>query len=331
MKIETFDDLLLQMRNRLTYKDTTWRKSIPPDQRLLVTLRYLATGESFSSLHYQFRMGKSTISKIIHHTCKELWNILQPIHLPHPDPAIWKDIAEGFFNATQFPNCVGALDGKHIRIQKPANSGSMYYNYKKFFSIILMALADHTCKFIAVDIGAYGGTNDARVFNESNLGKLLYSGQLGLPPPQPLPATTEPSLPFVIVADDAFRMGENILKPYSSRQLDSSKRTFNYRLTRARRVIECAFGILAGKWRILNKAIQLTPEGVTDVVKACVVLHNFIISKESMSGSEETDCNLLGLQTVHVRSAMGAITIREKFRDYFVSEEGRIPWQNNYI
>lgn len=87
-------------------------------------------------------MGVSTIGKIVRETCELLWTILQPKEMIVPTMQDWLDIAEGFYSKTQFPNCVGAVDGKHIRIECPPNSGTLYYNYKNFFSIILMAICD---------------------------------------------------------------------------------------------------------------------------------------------------------------------------------------------
>ena len=101
--------------------------------------------------------------------------------MPEPVADLWIQIAEGFYVDAQFPNCIGALDGKHIRVKKPPHSGSRYFNYKQYFSVVLMALADSKYKFIIVDIGAYGSTADARIFSSSKMCERLRASQLSHP------------------------------------------------------------------------------------------------------------------------------------------------------
>ena len=105
-------------------------------------------------------MGKTTIRNIILETCEVLWQLLSPIYLSEPTESQYKEIAQEFKNLWNMPNCVGAIDGKHVAIKRPANSGSAFYNYKKFFSIVLMAVCDAKYIFTAVSVGSYGSESD---------------------------------------------------------------------------------------------------------------------------------------------------------------------------
>ena len=77
--------------------------------------------------------------------------------MPPPTKEDWIQIEEKFCTGWNFPKGIGTLDGKHIVIQAPNNSGSLFFNYKGTFSIVLVALADPDCHFTCVDIGNYGG------------------------------------------------------------------------------------------------------------------------------------------------------------------------------
>ncbi|XP_073440829.1 uncharacterized protein [Dendrobates tinctorius] len=151
LSILAFDRLLHILAPHLTFADTIMRKAITAEERLLITLRFLATGESYTSLHLQFRVGKSTISQIVRCTCNVIWQKLQPMVMPSPTEETWLQVAAGFQSVANFPNCIGAVDGKHVRVQQPPRSGSRFFNYKKYFSVVLMAVADAHCKFVAID------------------------------------------------------------------------------------------------------------------------------------------------------------------------------------
>lgn len=102
-----------------------------------------------------------------------------------------------------FPNCVGALDGKHVVCKAPKNSGSANFKYKGTFSVVLMALVDANYKFIYVKIGAKGCGSDGGIFSSCPLSTALETNSINLPPNRPLPGHTMP-VPFCIVADEAF-------------------------------------------------------------------------------------------------------------------------------
>ncbi|XP_044161098.1 putative nuclease HARBI1 [Bufo gargarizans] len=330
MSMESFDHLLTSLHPDLNFRDTSMRRSISAEQRLIVTLRFLATGNSFASLHFEFLLGISTISGIVCHTCKVIWQRLRDAVMPTPKAEDWLRIAEGFFQSAQFPNCIGALDGKHIRVKKPPHSGSRFFNYKQYFSVVLMALVDSNYKFVIVDIGAYGSTSDSRIFSVSRMGERLRENQLALPEPRRLPGSAGPPAPFVIVADEGFALSHHLMRPFPRRDLDDRKRIFNYRLTRARRYVECAFGILSSKWRVFMSSIQMNPDNATLVIQACVVLHNFTRIHDA---SADADLGQNVPSSVNFdlsrtgRPGTAGLAVRDFYADFFSSPEGALPWQ----
>lgn len=150
-----------------------------------------------------------------------------------------KGKAEEFGQKWHFPNCVGAIYGKHVRVFCPKRSGSLYYNYKNFFSIVLLAVVDANYKFIFTDVGSYSKDGDSGIFDKSNLGKLYRNGNL-FPPPCKLPNLSI-VLPHVFIGDEAFRLYTNMMKPYSRSvaSVDNRKAIFNYRLWSSKSFVKC--------------------------------------------------------------------------------------------
>jgi hypothetical protein len=263
------------------------------------------------------------------------------------------EIASKFKTRWNFDNCVGALDGKHIVITSPLNSGSTYYNYKHTFSIVLLALVDSDYKFTYVDIGTNGRVSDRGVFAKSALAAALQDNSLHFPSDQPLPGRQKPQ-PYVIVADEAFPLKANIMKPFSGKCLTNvERRVFNYRLSRARRIVENTFGILANRFRVFLTRIPLAPKKVEKIVLASCALHNFLRVRATShpNGSslfddlldredEATGTVVPGVwreitgngcwQSIShegaKKSATYATEVREEFCSYF-NNEGSVPWQ----
>ena len=137
------------------------------------------------------------------------------------------------------------MDGKHVQLKCPFNSGSFYLSYKSSFSILLLPLVDTDYKFLYVDVGCTGRISDGGVFFfNSSLSNALSLNTLNI-----LLLDCE-SLPYVVVADDGLSLKTFMMKPYAFKNQCTEKRVFNYHLCRARRVVENVFGILVNRFRI---------------------------------------------------------------------------------
>ena len=114
-------------------KSSILRESISADQRLCITLRYLVTGDAKTTIASSYRVSSTTVGRIISETSQAIWiKLLEEGFLKCPTTSgEWKNIAKRFQKLWQFPNCVGAIDGKHVVMQAPARSGSYFFNYKK--------------------------------------------------------------------------------------------------------------------------------------------------------------------------------------------------------
>ena len=98
------------------------------------------------------------------------------------------------------PHCLGAI--KHVAINQPSRSGMIYFNYKKLFSIILLAVTDANYHFIFCDIGCEGSAGDAHMFNHSNLKAYIEVDVMHWPRPDLM--TNDQAMPYILVRDNAF-------------------------------------------------------------------------------------------------------------------------------
>lgn len=258
----------------------------------------------------------------------------------------WKTIQREYYYRWNFPNCCGALDGKHIVIRNAPHSGSEYFNYKGTYSLILFACVDANYCFRYFDVGTNGRANDAAVFAKSSLNAALEDIRNKLNFPKD----------GVFVADDAFPLRTYILKPFGrSTHLSRKQKIFNYRLSRARRIVENAFGILVSRFRVFERPIAVGVTKVEGIVKAALALHNWLkmssSEKYTPAGSLDTeDLNtrqiIPGSWRTEVREAKSlvdlqvnlgsrnytklAFNMREKYAEYFCGH-GAVSWQDNMI
>ncbi|GBO46771.1 hypothetical protein AVEN_12477-1 [Araneus ventricosus] len=135
-----------------------------------------------------------------------------------------------------------------------------------------------SCHTMSKDVGTNGRISDGGAWGKCKLKFALDRNTVNLPEDNNFPLTTT-KVPYVIVADDAFPLSLNLMKPYPGRGLNDEEMIFNYRLSRARRVSENAFGILAARFQIFKQRILTSPVNATKIVMARCALHNFLISR----------------------------------------------------
>ncbi|XP_050669933.1 uncharacterized protein LOC126968827 [Leptidea sinapis] len=312
------------------------RPAIPARTKLQISLRYLATGDSFSSLESSYRVPKSSMSKFLPEVLDAIYEGLEEyIQIPKTTEE-WISIERGYNNRWNFPGCCGALEGKHINIQQPEHTGSDFYNYKGYFSTVLLALVDSNYCFTFIEVGSQGRVNDNSIFNNSILKRKLESETLNFP------------TWGVILGDEAFPLKKYLMKPYSRRlPLTTEEKIFNYRLSHARRTVENAFGIMVMKFRIYRTPIYVCPVKVDKIVKATCALHNWLVKTSTRyyapTGVMDSD-DIDGSWRLEPRSSyvtdLGnhgsnhysqmAEQRRQKYKNYFV-REGAVPWQNSRI
>ncbi|XP_057665975.1 uncharacterized protein LOC130899839 [Diorhabda carinulata] len=315
-------------------------------------MRFLASGDSYSSLSYLLKMSKQTISSIIPDVCAALISVLQDEVKKPENASDWNIIAKQFHDLWQYPNCIGAIDGKHITLQAPIHSRSEFFNYKSFHSIVLLAIVDPSYNFIYANVGCQGRISDGGVFNNTSFKEQLDTNALHLPPPCPLPGRQLP-MQYCLVGDEAFQLTVNLMKPFSGTYARGYKeRIFNYKLSRARRVSENAFGILSSSFRVLRKPMLLEPDTATKVTLATVYLHNYLRKTSSRSiyspnemfdkecpDNGEVDpglwrrdlssSQLSSGRVVSRRSNTEAQNARHEFAAYFCSPQGELHYQYN--
>ena len=269
----------------------------------------------------------------------------------------WKEVADGFYGRWQYPNCLGALDGKHIRIRCPPKSGSDYHNYKHFFSFALMALVDYQYCFLYIHVGQPGSNSDGGIFSRTNLYDLIVGGAAGISDPAPLPNDDHP-ISYHIVGDEAFALNTWMMKPYpkttklTRTPLKKRQQVFNYRLSRGRRVSENAFGILSTRFRCFLSPMEMLEKNAIKVVLGCCTLHNNLCERNDAEYLAQVDTEELdsvdfipgAWRTNRAQNTFDALRAmqgqtgtrvariqRDYLMQYFNGEAGRVEWQERYI
>ena len=245
-------------------------------------------------------------------------------------------------------------------LQKPSNGASRFYCYKGFHSIVLFAVVDRKYRFIYVNIGTQGRLSDGAVFNQTEFKKTLMDCKMNLQQPAPLPGRTV-SVPSVFLSDAAFPIHPNLIKPYpGTHSKGTAERIFNYRLSRARNTVENSFGQICSTFRVLRKPLLVKVSTARLIGLACVYLHNYL--KDSVESADlyeppgtydtvkasgiqedgrwrrdleddtEPQQSFFSLQAEEsddLEILTNGQAVRDEYRDYFMTPQGRIAMQES--
>ena len=231
-------------------------------------------------------------------------------------------------------------------MRAPPNSNSLFFNYKNYFSIVLLALVDADYRFIFIDVGYCGSNGDSRIFKASPLGRAFMNGNLNIPGPKQLPGWPQGGcLPHCIVGDEAFPIRMDLMRPFprgkKENRLPYNKMIFNYRLSRVRRIAENAFGILVQRFRLYDRRICMDDHNVVKVVKATCNFHNYLCSARMDAANVMAQLNPQGapymqphamlreLQNQGYHGTKAAERVRNIYMEYFNSNVQAVPWQGN--
>ena len=225
-----------------------------------------------------------------------------------------------------------------------------------------MAVAKHNYQFLYVNVGCQGRLSDGAVFKATDLYEGITQKSLDIPKPRKLPKSGDAcwdedsyeAVPFAIVGDNAFQLSNHMLKPYKGRSLTDEQIILNYRLSRFRRCVENAFGILVARFRVFHSRINLwSTAKVNKVILAGVVLHNMLceMSRHSYIPTDFADQEdpitgeiNPGIWRSQVPESFGdhspvlpgcrGTRQAEKYRDVirdFINGPGALPWQDNVL
>ena len=212
-----------------------------------------------------------------------------------------------FFYISEFPNCVGVIDGTHIPIKAPWINGEQYKNYHKFYSIATQIVVNHRGAIVHLLCQWPGSVTDSRVLNESFLQDLLDRNILGR---------------YYLLGDSGYACQYNLITPYSGhlqRDLTEEEKWFNKCLSRTRVKVECVIGQLKNKFSCLQNTSHYQPEVVCNVIKACCFLWNFGLLTGDNKGYDPDQFVVADHEVLNTSleyDTSGGFTSREILKDY---------------
>ncbi|XP_050513236.1 putative nuclease HARBI1 isoform X2 [Diabrotica virgifera virgifera] len=249
---------------------------IPGLHQVLIFLWYAGhQTSSFRDVGDRFDVTVSSVNRILYRLTMFLSN-LSPEIIKWPTAAE-KHVSQQHFANKGFPNVIGAIDGCHIKIDRPDNDPDSYINRKGFYSVQMQAVCDHKKKIIDLFLGYPGSVHDSRVFRNS-----------------PLNANLERKCQqYFLLGDSGYPLRNNLLTPYKNRgNLTRQQQNYNVKLSKNRYVIEHCFGIVKQKFRQLYHVKLRNIRFIVHFIRAACVLHNIALEDNFEADGDNEQLNM---------------------------------------
>lgn len=272
MSKDTFYYLCGRLESVLGRKDTNFRRSVPLEKRVAISLFKLATNAEYRSVAHLFGVGISTACDCLKDFCSAIEEILLPEVIQFPGTEKLKVVSIDFEQRWGLPQCVGAVDGTHIPILAPQEYHAEYCNNQGWYSIILQAVVDSRGLFWHVFAGQPGSLCETSVLCLSSLWDIAEGRKQLSQLHRPISGQ---DFGLYIIGDGAYPLTSWLMKPYpEDGHLTPHQEMYNCRISEARSVVEMAFNRLKGRWKCLQKRNDCSLERVKSMVHTCCVLHN---------------------------------------------------------
>ena len=269
---QTFDYLCRIVSLDIQRQNTRVRQAIPVQKRVAIVLWRLGSGNSYRSTGITFGIGKSSAIKICH-SFSEAINRRKNDFIFFPNH---EDDVQETINKFAEKVDLGAIDGTHVEIKAPLLSPADCCNRKQKYSIVTQAVAGSRMLLMDISTGWPGSIHDARVLRLSRIFREIENGTILTRPVEVINGTNVRPL---ILGDPAYSLCPRLMTAFSTTgALTAAQQRFNYRLSKARVIIERAFGKLKSRWRCLLK--QLEKSCVPKTIITCCILHNICIHVE---------------------------------------------------
>ncbi|XP_036339802.1 putative nuclease HARBI1 isoform X1 [Rhagoletis pomonella] len=245
---------------------------LPQSIQFAAVLRFLATG-SFQlcvAKDHHINIGRSTFGKVLHKYIPLMESVLcaENISLQMTEPQIQQS-RENFYRKYQLPRIVACIDGTHIRLLKPVQNESVFFNRKGFFSLNAMLICNHNMEILAVDATHPGSYHDSFIWKNSQA-KNYLSRSIN---------------DNFILADSGYALERFVLTPYRNAELGTFQHKFNMKHAAARNIVERTIGVLKSRFRCLQHGLNYEPKFACKIVNVCCALHN--ICRQRNTPSEE--------------------------------------------